>query len=96
MTLREFVEKFVCPNTMIRLWVPHFGGHMLLSDNSDPDNPDDVGMNWEILEKKGWQYLFADHEVIGVTDIRCDSYPEAVNVVIKVGGGDANGERTDV
>ena len=88
MTLREFVEKFICPNTMIRLWVPHRGGHMMLCEDLD-----EVGMEWQILEKEGWQYVFADHEVIGVTDIRCDRYPEAVNIVIKLKGGDTDGDR---
>lgn len=79
MTLREFVEKFVCRNTMIRLWIPHFGGHMLLSSGDST-----VGMEWEILDRKGWQHLFGEHKVIGVTDILCDDpYREAVNIVIE-------------
>lgn len=91
MILREFVEKFVCPNTLIRLWVPHYGGHMMLRNDLD-----EVGMEWWIRRNEGWQYLFADHEVIGVTDIRCDSYPEAVNIVIKLKGGDTDGDRREM
>jgi len=81
MKLKEFVKKFVCKNTLIRLWVPTEGGHeMMVQDNRS------VCMNWELLQENTWQSKCLDHEVIGVTDIVChDRYKEAVNIVIKEG-----------
>ena len=77
MTLAEFIKQFVCPNTMIRLWVEAVGGHRLLTDGDS-----EINMEWEILNDSDWGSAFKDWFVIGVTDILCDSYKEAVNIVI--------------
>ena len=90
MTLNEFVKKYVCRNTLIRLWVPHFGGgysyRMLWRyDEEKPGNVDDVCMEHELLSSKSWLSRYSLCEVIGVTDIVVTdtAYPEAVNIVIK-------------
>ena len=80
MTLAEFIKCYVCENTMIRLWIEAVEGHrMLFKDNSE------VNMEWAILDGSGWGSVFKDWLVIGVTDILCDTYPEAVNIVIMKG-----------
>ena len=79
MTLKEFIQKFVCRNTLIRLWEPFNGGHKMLTDGET-----EVGMEWEIVGGEGWQAKYADREIIGVTDIFCETYREAVNIVLKV------------
>ena len=88
MTLNEFVKKYVCPNTLIRLWVPHYGGcyRMLWRhDEEKPGNVDAVCMEHELLSSKSWLSRYSLCEVIGVTDIVVTDtpYPEAVNIVIK-------------
>lgn len=80
MILQEFVEKFVCKNTLIRLWKPIKGGHeMIIKDDKS------VCMEWELLQGKVWQAQYKSYEVVGVTDIVVDdAYREAVNIVVKV------------
>lgn len=81
--LKEFVEKFICPNSLIRLWKPlpkeeGYGHEMLRCEDRE------VGMNHAIIKNKGWQSIYNDYEVIGVNDIYCDGfYREAINIVIK-------------
>ena len=88
MKLNTFVRKYVCPNTLIRLWAPASdGGHIMLYkyDEKKPGNIDDVCMEHELLSAKSWQSKYSLCEVVGVTDIvvRNSPYPEAVNIVIK-------------
>lgn len=88
MTLNEFVRKYVCPNTLIRLWVPLCGGgHRMLCrrDEEKPGNVDDVCMEHELLSSKSWLSRYSLCEVVGVTDIVVTDnfYREAVNIVIK-------------
>ena len=88
MTLNEFVRKYVCPNTLIRLWVPLCGGgyRMLFRrDETKPGNVDDVCMEHELLSYKSWLSRYSLCEVVGVTDIVVTDnfYREAVNIVIK-------------
>ena len=88
MKLNTFVRKYVCSNTLIRLWVPASGGgyRMLCRyDEEKPGNIDDVCMEHELLSSKSWQSEYSLCEVVGVTDIvvRDNFYPEAVNIVIK-------------
>ena len=55
MKLNTFVRKYVCSNTLIRLWVPASGGgyRMLLRfDEKKPGNIDDVCMEHELLSSK--------------------------------------------
>lgn len=83
-TLSEFVKQFTCPNTLIRLWVRNtdcgnvHAGHTMITENEK-----EVGMNWAILDGSGWQSKYSNCEVLGVTDIVCENYCEAVNIVIK-------------
>jgi len=70
MKLKKFIEKFVEPNTLIRLQYKIKGGH---------EEVGNLGMEWEL--KDG---LFANHRVVGITDILVrGNYTEAVNLVIK-------------
>lgn len=79
MRLKDFIKEFVCKNTLIRLWEPFNGGHKMLTDGET-----EVGMEWEIVDGKGWQAKYADREIVGVTDILCETCREAVNIVLKV------------
>lgn len=78
MTLKEFIEKFVCKNTVIRLWTEYKGGHKMIH-NAD----EEVSMEWQALKGESFQSAFLDREVIGVTDILCETHREAVNIVIR-------------
>ena len=88
MLLKTFVRKYICSNTLIRLWVPASGGgHRMLCryDEKKPGNIDDVCMEHELLSSKSWLSEYSLCEVVGVTDIVVTDnfYPEAVNIVIK-------------
>ena len=88
MKLNTFVRKYICSNTLIRLWIPTSGGgHRILCgyDNKNLDNVDAVCMEHELLSNKVWQSQYSLCEVVGVTDtvVRNSFYPEAVNIVIK-------------
>lgn len=75
MQLKDFIEQFVLPNTLVRLHKPIKGGHQQLFDGPF--------MEHEIL--RGNEYL--NHTVVGVTDILFTgpgAYPEAVNIVLEV------------
>lgn len=80
MKLKEFIEKFVCANTIVRLWKPIKGGHKMLGRDTD----EHICMEWELLKGSVWQSNYLDCEVEGVTDIITDSCREAVNIVIVV------------
>ena len=88
MLLKTFVRKYICSNTLIRLWVPASGGgHRMLCryDEKKPGNIDDVCMEHELLSSKSWLSEYSLCEVVGVKDIVVTDnfYPEAVNIVIK-------------
>jgi hypothetical protein len=74
MKLKDFIEKFVEPNTLIRLWYKIGEGHEQINDGKSE-------MEWKLLKKS----TFLDNEVIGVTDIILlgSNDSEAVNIVIK-------------
>ena len=79
MTLKEFILSYVCRNTLVRLWVEIEDGHRLLEHPSGKQ----LFMEWELLKDNfGFDY-YNDWLVIGVTDIVCDTYSEAVNIVIQ-------------
>lgn len=87
MKLREFVEKFICRNSIIRLWKPVKGGHEMIyrEDNRKIGNISSVCMEWELIQGKCWQAAYNEAKVIGVTDILTDDfYREAINIVIEV------------
>lgn len=85
MKLKLFIEKFICKNTLIRLWYKTEDGHVMITDESDKDKlHKSVCMEWELLSGAVWQSKYANHYVVGVTDILVDSfYKEAVNIVIE-------------
>ena len=80
MKLKEFVEKYVYKNTLIRLWVPmedNKNGFIMIREG---DN--EVCMEHALLNDRCFQSKYKDCEFIGVTDIYCEHYCEAVNIVI--------------
>lgn len=89
MNLDTFIKAFVCPNTIVRLWTETKDGHRMLWDVATDK---EVGMEWEITAEKGWQAMYADWLVIGVTDILCPTYPEAVNIVVQKPTKDGDGK----
>jgi hypothetical protein len=75
MILKEFIETFVLPNTLIRLWEPTQEGHRIITEAPV--------MEWELLQEKTVYSLLLYNIVIGVTDILInDVYPETVNIVL--------------
>lgn len=83
MTLKPFLEKFVRKGSLIRLWVrdKQTGGHtMIISPNNKK-----VWSEWDV-RNGNWPSLFADKPVLYLADILCDSYPEAINIVINLEG----------
>lgn len=78
MKLSEFIDKYVCKNTLIRLWTPYNGGNKMLHDGHT-----EVGMEWQVAKGESFQSKYKDSEVIGVTDIVTEKTKEAVNIVIK-------------
>ena len=78
MILKDFIEEFVRPNTLIRLWKETKGGHQPLFDPKDL-----VEMEWRIKRGEGIYKGLEDSPVVGVTDILVKgNYTEAVNIVI--------------
>ncbi len=76
MILKEFIENFVCKNSIIRLWYPFKGGNEMVVDG--------VSMEWEIIKGEGIFKKFINNNVIGVTDILVSGhYSEAINIVIE-------------
>lgn len=79
MNLVDFIEKFILPNTIVRVWMPDSQGYKLIFGPIT---------EWEILKSGCFERDDSIFEVVGVTDIMCcDEYQEAVNVVVKVKGG---------
>lgn len=78
MLVKEFVEKFVERNTIIRLWykLPKGSGGV----HEEVIEGDKPMMEHELVKSE-----YNDREVIGVTDILYGNshYVEAVNLVIK-------------
>lgn len=84
MRLNDFIENYICKNSLIRLWevLPKEEGfgYKMICDNEG----NSVCMEHEILNKKVWQSNYSENEVIGVNDIYVDGfYREAINIVIK-------------
>ena len=80
MKLKEFVEKYVYKNTLIRLWIPmedNKNGFIMIREG---DN--EVCMEHALLNDRCFQSKYKDCEFIGVTDIYCEQYREAVNIII--------------
>ena len=79
MKLKDFIEKYICKNTLIRLWIPiNKCQYKMIHDKEK-----EVSMEWQILQDESFLSKYKDNEVIGITDILCETYKEAVNIVIK-------------
>lgn len=78
MTLKEFIEKFVVHNTVVRLWNEKGQTYQMIHDGDK-----EVSMEWEVIDGKSFLSKYLENKVIGVTDIVCNEYPEAVNIVIE-------------
>lgn len=77
-SLREFVYRFVAPNTLVRVWTQNNDSTYtnLLADNTRY-----ICMEYEIEHGTGYaKYL--NKRFVKVTDILSDDCPEAVNIVI--------------
>lgn len=76
MVLKEFIEQFVLPNTLIRLWEPTEEGHRVITESPV--------MEWELLQEKTVYSLYLYNYVKGITDVLInDVYPETVNIVLE-------------
>jgi len=97
-SLRDYVAAYVFKDSLIRLWkfdssaddtvctsVVMITAGILPNDN---DEDFDVCREWKVLDGTGWQAKYSDCPVIGVTNIRCERYPEAINIVINPVGVD--------
>lgn len=87
MKLGDFVSKFVCCNSLIRLWKRNEDGsyEFLYKEDERKHGMVAICMEWQLLDNKVWQSYFNDCEVIGVKDIVVDGhYSEAINIVIDV------------
>lgn len=85
LTLKEFVEQFTCPNTMIRLWYKK--NSFSYPYSLIKDDVDDVIMNHALLKGVGIELEYLNSKVIGVNGVLVDGhYPEAVNIVIDIDG----------
>ena len=83
MKLKKFVEKFICRNSLVRLWYPTNGGHKMVIQD-DENGKSSVCMEWEIIKSEGIYGKYTNHKVIGVTDISTyGAYPESINIVIE-------------
>lgn len=86
MKLKDFIEKFIGRNSLIRLWTFNGNEKVMIAkyDISKPGSIDEVVMDWELLSGRNWRSKYLYHDVIYVKDILCtDSfYKEAVNIVI--------------
>ena len=83
MKLKEFVEKFVCKNSFIRLWTPVNSGYKIIHGDDDNDD-DDYCVEWQLISCLAWQSKYNDCEVIGIKDAEADGfYREVINIVIK-------------
>ena len=85
MSLKDFIEKFVGRNSLIRLWCMHKnGGYQMISSFLPPnERGSGVCMEWQIL--KGLQYKeYLNNNVLFVKDIVVDKFEEAINIVIEI------------
>ena len=79
MKLKEFVEKYIERNSLVRLVYSDIGGHEFLSSNVDH-----VCMEHEIVKGIGIYASYINNDVIGIASILVDgNYTESINIVIK-------------
>ena len=82
MKLKDFVNKFVCENTIIRLWCPVYGAYRMISIS---DNDPSLCMGSELLNGEAWQSKYNNCEVVGVRTMDTLYYNKGVvNIIIKL------------
>lgn len=81
-SLREFVYRFVGPNTLIRVWVQNEDKtytNLLIDDT----NPNSYCYYMEHAIERGIGYAkYLNKRFVKVADILTDTYPKALNIVI--------------
>lgn len=84
MKLKEFIEKFVMHNTLVRLWIKRNNEKHLIYelDQDKPGGVDDLRMEWQILKGDKLTDKYLDWTVIGVSSILNEYYPESINIVL--------------
>jgi hypothetical protein len=79
MKLKEFIEKFVEHNSIIRLVYKENGAHKIVQQSWN-----DVSMEHQILNGKGINRHYINNEVIGICSIYSGGgFPEAINISIE-------------
>lgn len=79
MRLKQFIEKFVESNTIIRLVYKEKSGHRIIHESWN-----DVSMEHEILNKKGINRHYINNNVLGIASIMTfGNWPEAINIVVE-------------
>ena len=79
MELKEFIDKYIEHNSLVRVLYKHKGGHKVVLNDWD-----DVAMDWEIVKGQGKYAPYINHKVLGIASILVRGpYSEAVNVVIE-------------
>lgn len=75
MIVKDFIEEFVAPNSLVRLWYQLSDGKYIgVIANDKPL------MDWEILIRES----YINKEVVGIASILVPGpYTEAINLVIK-------------
>lgn len=80
-TLREFVENFVAPNSICRLWIPYVTENTTHRMVLGVDKRETF-MNWELLKGEVPQSMYLDCTFHYVTDIFSDKCREAINLCV--------------
>jgi hypothetical protein len=79
MTLKEFIEKYIEHNSLIRVVYKNKGSHKLVLNSWS-----DVDMEHQIIKGKGKYAPYINHKVIGIACILViGPYSEAINIVIE-------------
>ena len=90
MELKEFIEIFIKPNSIIRLVHEVPGGHSPVVPSWD-----DVSREWEILKGKGKHKSYLHNEVIHLATISTSNFPDAINICISLNKKDLILERLE-
>lgn len=86
MKLIDFVEKYVAPNSIVRLWVKDeifkYRGVYAIEDEEGILLNAPI-MEWEIKDPNHWSYIYKDCLVNCVASIFCELYGESINIVLE-------------
>lgn len=79
MTLKEFINEYIQPNSLVRVLYKIPVGHKLILNDWD-----EVAMDWEIVKGEGKYAPYINHKVLGIASILTGGpYPESINIVIE-------------